>query len=288
MAVVESGGFSAAQTILGTSSATISVQMKELEEQLGLTLCKRGRSGFRLTEQGRAVYAAAQRITDEFRSFNLTVAGIREKLVGEVKIGLQPNTSTNTAFQFAEAIRKFHSRPNSVHFTIEEAGSAELEASTLDGRYDLSIGIFPNRTPGLDYTRLCGERVELYCSADHPLAQISNPKTQYNVIGRYPVMTTGNTQTLLIRQPGHLMKPTAVSESMDAAAMLILSGQYIGFLPTHFADTWVARQALVSLLPKRLGNEIDFHLITQRGGHGNHVVDFLINDLIEIHPQKTG
>jgi len=285
MTVVDSGGFSAAQTLLGTSSATISIQMKELEEQLGLTLCQRGRSGFRLTDQGRSVYGAAQRIFDEFRNFNLAVAEIRDTLVGEVKIGLQPNTSTNAEFPFDAAIRTFHARSNSVRFVIEEAGSSDLEANTLDGGYDLAIGIFPNRTPGLDYTRLFTERVELYCSADHPLAGISNAKSQYSAIGRYPVLTTGNTEALLIKQPGHLSPATAVSESMDAAVLLVLSGQYIGYLPVHFAKMWGSR--LVSVLPQRLGNDIDFHLITQRGGRGNHIVDVLVNDIVKAHEKAA-
>ena len=70
---------------------------------------------------------------------------------------------------------------------------------------------------------------------------------------------------------------------MDAAALLVLSGQYIGYLPAHFADLWVGNGELVSLLPDRLGNEIDFHLISQRSGHGNHIVDILVGDIVKAH-----
>lgn len=44
--VVESGGFSAAETVLGIGRSAISQQMSDLEQRLGLRLCQRGRAGF--------------------------------------------------------------------------------------------------------------------------------------------------------------------------------------------------------------------------------------------------
>ena len=49
--VVEAGGFSAAQGVLGLSQPSISQQMGRLETRLGYRLCSRGKGGFRLTEK---------------------------------------------------------------------------------------------------------------------------------------------------------------------------------------------------------------------------------------------
>ena len=54
--VVECGGFSAAESVLGIGRSAISQQMSDLEQRLGLRLCQRGRAGFALTEEGREVY----------------------------------------------------------------------------------------------------------------------------------------------------------------------------------------------------------------------------------------
>ena len=70
-AVVDAGGFSAAQIDLNVSQSTISTHMTALEQRLNVRLCERGRSGFRLTERGQLIYQAAQRLfaaIDEFRS----------------------------------------------------------------------------------------------------------------------------------------------------------------------------------------------------------------------------
>ena len=53
--VVECGGFSAAESVLGIGRSAISQQMSDLEQRLGLRLCQRGRAGFALTEEGRSL-----------------------------------------------------------------------------------------------------------------------------------------------------------------------------------------------------------------------------------------
>ena len=57
--IVDCGGFSAAQVRLGMSQSTISGKMSDLETRLGVRLCQRGRSGFRLTER-KADHGCAQ------------------------------------------------------------------------------------------------------------------------------------------------------------------------------------------------------------------------------------
>jgi hypothetical protein len=44
--VVQAGGFSAAQGVLGLSQPSISQQMAKLETRLGYRLCSRGKGGF--------------------------------------------------------------------------------------------------------------------------------------------------------------------------------------------------------------------------------------------------
>lgn len=281
--VVDCGGFSAAQTQLGASAATISIQMKELEEQLGMILCHRGRSGFRITEQGRAVYDAAQSVLGAFSNFNLATAEIQNKLVGEVKIGLQANMATNSAFRLSDAMRRFQSRSNKVTFRFEEARSADQQSRTLEGRYDLGIGLYPNPIPGLEYTRLFSETVRLYCSADHPLAAVDHKKALADVIRTCSVVSSGSALELNLKQPVAMPDATAFTEDMDAAMLLVLSGHYVAFLPTHFASKWEDQGLVAPVLPNIMSSEMDFHLVTKRGGRDNHVVDVFISDLLSAH-----
>lgn len=280
--VVENGGFSAAQVLLNTSAATISVQMKELEGQLGVVLCRRGRSGFALTEQGEAVYEAAQKVLAAFGTFNLEVSNTRKTLAGEIRIGLQPNMSTNPAFRFSEAMQGFHRRDNDVRFRIEETRAAVQEARTLDGKYDLSIGLFTNRLPGLAYHPLMTETIRLYCSATHPLAAMDKVEAQAR-LGEFAMVSGGLVPAPLAETLRSLPPPRALTESMDASVQLIASGCYAGLLPTHFAAPWEARGLVTPVLREVLETDVEFFLITRKDAQDNLVMDAFVSELLAAH-----
>ncbi|MFT3972142.1 MAG: LysR family transcriptional regulator [Amaricoccus sp.] len=52
--IAAAGGITAAEGRLGKGKSAISLGLTKLESRLGLRLCERGRSGFRLTERGEA------------------------------------------------------------------------------------------------------------------------------------------------------------------------------------------------------------------------------------------
>lgn len=58
-AVVACGGVSAAELELNIGRSTISRHLTDLEIRLGCKLCLRGPAGFRLTEEGERIHAAA-------------------------------------------------------------------------------------------------------------------------------------------------------------------------------------------------------------------------------------
>ena len=58
--------------------------------------------------------------------------------------------------------------------------------------------------------------------------------------------------------PTALERLTALTDSMDGAALLILSGQHLGFLPQHYATKHVEQEQLRALNPDQLRYEVDF------------------------------
>jgi len=285
--VVENRGFSAAQADLNTSSSTISAQMKDLEACLGITLCQRGRMGFQLTERGEAVYDATKSLFAASENFKLSVAHIREDLTGEIRIGLQDNLASSPNFHLSNALARFHQRANNVTFRLEEAMVGEQEARTLDGRYHLSIGVFPHRLPGLTYRTLFREEICLYAAISHPLLKNTNSKITLSDISNYEFVSTGLIEEVVPLVRKLSLKRSAFAENMDAAVMLLLSNHYMGFLPIHFAKTWTDQNILKPLLQKQTRTVVEFHLITRRGVHQPHVVEMFVSDVLRCHGAKT-
>lgn len=53
--------------------------------------------------------------------------------------------------------------------------------------------------------------------------------------------------------------------TMEATALLIFSGTYIGYLPTHYAQPWVDRGRLRPIRPDSLSFEAQFECIVRQG-----------------------
>lgn len=55
----------------------------------------------------------------------------------------------------------------------------------------------------------------------------------------------------------------ASTSHIEAAALMILTGEYIGFLPLHFAKQWLDTGELAVLLPDRLYRKTQFSIATR-------------------------
>jgi DNA-binding transcriptional LysR family regulator len=75
VAVVETGGFSAASRRLGRPLATVSRKVSELEESLGARLLTRSTRRVALTENGRQLFETARRVLDDLETAERVAAG---------------------------------------------------------------------------------------------------------------------------------------------------------------------------------------------------------------------
>jgi DNA-binding transcriptional LysR family regulator len=227
--IVESNGFSAAQARMNISAASISSKMAALEDRLGLRLCQRGRAGFNLTSEGRKVYEAATAIFKSHVSFVREVSQLREELTGRLDIGIVDSTVTNPAMQLSDLIRRFTLKHPNVHLSIQVMEPAKIERALLEGALQIGISAFYHHVPGLQYQPLLHELHELYCGRGHALFSVTGAAT--------------------------------VSD-MEAMAHLVLSGQFIGFMPVHYAAVWTSTDRMRPILPGRFTHTSAFEIAT--------------------------
>lgn len=261
-AVVEAGGFSNAQTLLNVSQSTISTQMSQLETRAGFVLCHRGRGGFRLTSEGHAFYRRVVELFNSLQAFQVQTSEIRGGLSGVLRIGFLDNIITDTACPLREALSQFIRKPdNQARIELEVLSPPALEQGVLDQRLDAAIGIFHHRLAGLKYEPLYLEQDALICHRSHALASITDPRELAHALPETPRVVRAflGAEEFPFGDDG---KEAKVS-SLEASAMLIMSGTYIGFLPRHYAQGWVASGELIELLPEKFIRHSHFHLITR-------------------------
>jgi DNA-binding transcriptional LysR family regulator len=281
MTVVRCGGFSAAQATLNVSQSTISEQMTTLETRLGLKLCERGRSGFRLTQHGVATFEAAQRLQVAVESFCVDTDALKKHVSGKLYLGIIDNTVTDSASPLPRALQAFVSRGHDVHLDVYVGTPAELEERVLDGRLHIAVGHFPLHVPGLTYTDLYCEPDGLYCGKGHALAgRLPGDAALDEAIASSRVVARGYLQQHDLRML-NVSKAAATVDNIEAQAILILSGAYIGFLPIHYAARWVARGEMHQICPAQLGSHWPFCAITRRAAAPPTILQVFMIDLME-------
>ena len=86
VAVAETGSLSAAARRLAASQPTLGRHIAELEQALGVTLFRRGRRGYELTEAGSTLYERGRAVSEQASAFSLLALGSVEAIEGTVRI----------------------------------------------------------------------------------------------------------------------------------------------------------------------------------------------------------
>jgi DNA-binding transcriptional LysR family regulator len=167
--VTKCGGFAAAESELQLGLPSISRYIKTLEIRLGARLCRRGRVGFSLTEQGRKVYAASLQLIADIERFEGDIRSMHSDLSGTLNLGVIDTLITDKNLRIPELIRSYKTKYPRVEFRIVTATSNIIEQSLLEGSVQVGIVHARRHLTKLDYRFLFLERCNLYASEQHPL-----------------------------------------------------------------------------------------------------------------------
>jgi DNA-binding transcriptional LysR family regulator len=275
--VVDCKGFAAAQTELNLSAPSISSYIAALEQRLGVRLCNRGRGGFVVTDKGAIIYREAQRLFAAIEEFTAGAGAVRGRLTGNLRIGVVDCTVTDPVSPLREALRRFNERDHEVRVELTIQAPQDLQRGVLDGRLNLAVGSFPVHVAALNSQPLYHERNAFYCAAGHPL--FARETVTLEDIRAHRVVARGYWRRADLSRIG-IEREAASVDNMEAQAILILSGAYLGYLPEHYATGWQAQGLVRSLLPEELAYEALFALITRRGSAPVAVVRQFVDDLI--------
>ena len=270
-AVVRHGGFVAAQRELDTSLSTISNHIRALEDRLGVKVCHRGREGFRLTEQGRIVIVEARRLLLALDDFALQASDLRRQLLGQLRIGLADSIATDPALHLSEAIARFKRIPNAVTVEITQDPPQALQQAVRSGDRHLGIGSFPHKEKGLLYEPLYAERHSLYCAPGHRVFAIDDAALSAAEVRAEVIVSRGYWRQEFVTNLG-FENIGALVYQIEPQLLLIRSGEYLGFLPDHYAQSWVAAGQLRAVLPKAVSYTCTFDLVTRKGTEASRMV----------------
>ncbi|MBA5761936.1 LysR family transcriptional regulator [Vibrio sp. 404] len=285
--VADCGGFSAAETELNISRSTISIHISNLESRLNLILCRRGRSGFALTEEGTVVYEATVKLLGELDDFRNTINHLDIQLSGSLTILFSDNISLDPRSCMPEVIRNFSSIAKEVYLTAEVSRMTEIERMVMQDEADIGFIPLHRELDGLEYEYIYTDICYLYASTDNPLAQLSDTELTDEVIDGFPVAYAGlKTQE---RINGHLanMNLKATAYNYESRITLLLSSRFIGYLPEHYAKPYVESGELVAIAPSRRYYHLEIMAITKKTNAINKVRSLFIKTMRDYYRKQN-
>ncbi|MDX2484106.1 MAG: LysR family transcriptional regulator [Pseudodonghicola sp.] len=285
-AVVRHHGFAAAQAELNVSQSTISTQISALEDRLSMTLCRRGRAGFQLTQKGEAVHAAVVRFLAASNAFVSETEVLRGTLSGTLRIGVVDHVVTDPNFRLSEAISALEKRATAVRFELVQNDPQELQERVRDGSLQLGIGSFSRKLKGLASQPLYRETNYLYCASNHLLWGVRDEEltpefvTSMRTVGRSYWRDDHWNNRDFPNSP-------AMAQGMEQQLIMILSGAFIGYLPDHSVRSWVQSGRLKPLLPTRFIYQCDFEAITRPDVEASPLAQAMLKELLTVYASSA-
>jgi len=263
--VVDCGGMAAAELELNIGTSTVSRHVKDLETRLGLRLCRRGRAGFSLTPEGEQIYAETLHLLAGVDAFRSRVDEIHQRMGGELHIAVFDKTASNPQAHIGEAIRRFVQQAPDVRLHLHVAPLNTIERGVLDGQFQL--GIIPGHRSSamLTYDELFTETMYMYASVEHPLFTANPTQKPQNWAALHAYAFAGlgyHSPNMELTQQVQLAR-TATGYDQESIATLILSGCFLGFLPDHYAESFVHLGRMRAVRPQTFNYRCSFFSIVR-------------------------
>ncbi|MGQ9426450.1 LysR family transcriptional regulator [Gilvimarinus sp. F26214L] len=278
--VVRAGGLAPAEVTLNISRSTISVHLSDLEARLGMQLCirSRGRSDFKLTQNGEAVYQAILELDGHLDTFKSQVNAIQSQLTGSLRIVLPDDVLEIPRLNLPATISRIREQAPQLKLDVQLAAPQELELEILAGRADVGINPLHARRPGLDYQPLFDHDSLLYCGGRHSLAQAGDASEE--LITRQELAAPSHAVLSGAAHLYQLFPHRSTANHMAARLAMILSGQFVGFLPEYLAERYVKGGQLVALRPERFRYRIQNAATFKRSAAEHPAVRLFLESLV--------
>ncbi|WP_020405508.1 hydrogen peroxide-inducible genes activator [Hahella ganghwensis] len=174
------------------SQPTLSVAVKKLEDELGITLFERSKSHITVTDTGRRVVDQAQRVLDQVGVIKDTAQAGKDQLSTPLRVGA---IYTIGPYLFPHLLPELHRAAPGMPLYIEENYTSVLREKLRHSELDAIIVALPFNEPEVVTLPLYDEPFVVLMPQDHPLAQYDEIRSE-----QIPL------KEMLLLGPGHCFR----------------------------------------------------------------------------------
>ncbi len=242
--------FSKAAKVLGYSQAAVTIQIKQLEQELGVHLFDRIGKQTTLTHQGTVFYEYAASITRDMAQAKDAVSH-PQKLTGRLCIG---TIESICAAIFPSLLTEYHRRHPDVNISIRTDSPDQLLEQINSNQLDL-VYFMDKRVYDVKWEKVLEEPEEIIFAAtpDHPLAQYNEPLELDEVLSYPFVLTEKDASYRLILDQylaaiGKHLDPYLEIGNTDFILQFLKQNTGVTFLP-HFTVEQSVKEGYLRILP---------------------------------------
>jgi DNA-binding transcriptional LysR family regulator len=169
VAVAEERHFGRAAQRLHMSQPPLSMQIKALERELGITLLERTSRRVALTDAGRAFLERARTILGAVEEAREVARGAERGLQGRLEVGFISSASLSL---LPPSIRLFRERFGGVELELKELTSAQQIDALYEGGIRVGLVRLPLRAPGIRFEPVLEERLVVALPSGHALESL--------------------------------------------------------------------------------------------------------------------
>ena len=233
LAVSREGSVSRAAQRLHLTQPTLSAQLRQLAEQVGLPLFERVGRKLHLTAAGRVVLDTAARVEQELENLDETLAELRGDVVGRLRLAV---VSTAETF-IPRLLGDFRRERPAVEVSLVVLNRDAVIRRLADNLDDLYIMSRPPQAPPVVATPFLSNPLVVVAAADHPLAgretlQIEALATEEFVL-REPGSGTRQAAEHFFAAHGLALRPRLELGSNEAVKQAVAGGLGLSLLSAH-------------------------------------------------------
>ncbi len=248
--IVEQGSFSAAGKRLGIGPSMVSQHIKNLEEELGVTLFHRSTRQLRLTEAGQVYWEGCQQIIKALDNTQEALQNLNDEPSGLLRITADTDYGVDYLIPIIAQFMKRYPKVG-VELVLDDAN-----LDFLEHKIDLAIRLGNLKDSSLRATKLRSTR-RITCATPEYLAQFPQPQTprdlqSYQWITLNPLSNSRQLayqgpdgECISIPTPGHIRTNTG-----RALLAFLCEGVGITVLPDFMVQSRIESGVLVEVLPQ--------------------------------------
>lgn len=281
VAVVDSGGISAAAERLGVAKSAVSRRLADLEGRLGAQLLRRTTRRLTLTDSGRAFHERAKNILADLEEAEQSVSQAHGALRGRLKVALPLAYGIR---HVGPLITEFMALHPAVEFDLD---FNDRRIDLMQEGFDLAIRVARLPDSSLIARRLAPVPSALCASPDY-LARRGTPARAADLAGHaalvYSNLANPDTWNFIgpEGQPGSVKVPVRLrTNNGEFLTRAAIAGQGVILHPTFYLDEAIRAGQLVPLLTDHAWPQVNAYAVYPPTRHLSRRVRALVDFLAE-------